>query len=417
MDIPRKSAARKRLIRRIVYSVIAVVALGGITIAVSRLKPAAPTVDGNTVWRGTVKRGSMLRQVRGLGTLVPEEIRIIPATVQGRVEKRNLQPGETVSAGTIIFVLSNFEIEQAALDAQSQLRQAEADYNSLKAQLDRRLLDQKSQAATVQADYSEAKLTAEVNESLYKQQLISEVQFKVSKVRAEELATRHQIEKERLEKTHEEIKAQLAAQEQQVQQARAAYQLRRQQVEELNVRAGIDGVLQSLAVEVGQQVTPGTELARVANPSRLKAELRIAETQTKDITVGLPATIDTRNGIIPGRVMRIDPAAQNGTVTVDVSLEGELPRGARPALSVDGTIELERLENVLYVDRPVSGQENSKIGIFKLEPGTNEAVRTQVTLGRASVNHIEVIDGLREGDVVILSDMSAYDNTDRVRLN
>ncbi|HWP45439.1 MAG TPA: HlyD family efflux transporter periplasmic adaptor subunit [Blastocatellia bacterium] len=417
MDVPRKSNVIKRRIRRIAYIILLVVGVGGITIAVSRLKPAAQTIDRQTVWIDTVKRGSMLRQVRGLGTLVPEEIRWIPAQTQGRVERRLVKPGETVRADTVIIELSNPEVERDVLDAESQLRAAEAEYKSLQVRLESQLLDQKAAAATVRADYNTAKFQAEVNEELSKEGLVPENNVKLSKIRAEELEVRNEIEQQRLKISAESVKAQLEVQRARVEQLKALYDLRRSQLESLKVRAGIPGVLQEMNVEVGQQVAPGTNLARVSNPNRLKAELRIAETQAKDIQIGQPVSVDTRNGIIPGRVSRIDPAAQNGTVTVDAELLGELPKGARPDLSVDGTIELERLENVLYVGRPVHGQENSMVGLFKLEDGGKSAVLVQVRLGRSSVNTIEILDGLKEGDQVILSDTSAWDKADRINLN
>jgi HlyD family secretion protein len=417
MDIPRKSAGRKRQIRRIIYALTAIVAVGLITVGVSRLKPAAPTVERSTVWIDTVKRGSMLRQVRGLGTLVPEEIRWIPAQTQGRVERILVKPGADVSVNTVLLELTNPEAEQAAMEATSQLKGAEAEYTSLRVQLERRLLDQKATAATVQADFSQAKLQAEVNDELAKQGLISQLNLKVSKVRAEELATRHSIEVKRLSITSEEIKAQLAVQQERVSQLRALAALRRSQVDALSVRAGIDGVLQQMPVEVGQSVTPGTNLARVSDPKRLKAEIRIAETQVKDVGIGQPVTVDTRNGIIPGVVARIDPASQNATVTVDVTLTGELPKGARPDLSVDGTIELERLDDILYVGRPVHGQDHSSVGLFRLVDGGKQAVRVTVKLGRSSVNTIEVIDGLREGEQVVLSDTAQWDNATTINLN
>jgi HlyD family secretion protein len=418
MDIPRPLAARKRRIRRALYLLTAIAAITLITLGVSRLKPAAPVVERATVWPDTVKRGSMLRQVHGLGTLVPEDIRWIPATTNGRVERIVVKPGAFVKRDTILLELSNPELQRDALDAEMQVKGAEADYTSLRVRLEKELLDQKANAATVQANYSQAKLEAQVNEDLAKQGLIADLPLKVSKVRAEELATRNEIEKNRLAINAEAVKAQLAAQQARVEQYRALHRLRQSQVEALRVRAGTSGVLALMNAEEGQQVAPGTNLARVADPTRLKAELKIAETQAKDIQIGQRASIDTRNGIIPGHVVHIDPAVEKGTgtVAVDVGLDGPLPLGARPDLSVDGTIELERLENVLYVGRPAFGQEKSVISLFKLEDGGNTAVRVQVKVGRTSVNFIEIVDGLKAGDQVILSDMSAWDGFDRVRL-
>lgn len=417
MDVPRHGVARKKKIRRIIYIVLALSTIPLITLGLSRLKPAAPTVERATVVMDTVKRGPMVRQVRGLGTLVPLEIRWIPAFTSGRVEKRLVLPGTEVNPDTVLFELSNPQVEQSLMEAESQLRSAEAEYENRKVELNSALLNQEAQVATVQADYSQAKLLAESNETLAKESLISELVLKQSKMRAQELATRLELEQRRLKMNREVLKTQLAVQEAQLEQRRALVALRRQEVDRLRVRAGMSGVVQQLAVEVGQQVTPGTNLARVADLTRLKAEVRIAETQVKDIGIGLSATIDTRNGFIPGKVIRVDPAAQNGTVTVDVALEGELPRGARPDMSVDGTIELERLDDVIKVQRPAFGQEKSTISLFKLEPDGQHATRTQVTLGRSSVTEIEIVSGLQPGDRVILSDTSQWDNVDRIRLN
>lgn len=417
MDIPRKSAAKKRRIKQILYAFTTVVVLAVITVFVSRLKPAIPTVEGDTTWKGTVARGSMLRQVRGLGTLVPEEIRYVPAISQGRIEKRLVQPGAAVTRDTLLLELSNPEVEQAALDAESQLRGAQADLRTLRVQLDKLILDQKATLAQVTSDYKKAQMTFEVNQSLGKQGLKPDLEVKLSEMTASDADNRRTLEGQRLTATAEENKARLAAEEEKVRQLRDAVQLRRQQVAQLQVRAGIDGVVQTIEVQVGQQVTPGTNLARVANPLKLKAELKIAETQTKDVQIGQPVSIDTRNGVIPGRVVRIDPSVQNGTRTVDAELLGELPRGAVADLSVDGTIQLEKLDDILYVGRPVHGQENSTVGLFKLEGDGTTAVRVQVKLGRSSVTTIEVLDGLKEGDRVILSDTSAWDTANEIRLN
>jgi len=417
MDIPRPDIARKRRLRRVLYGITGVILVPLITWGLSTLKPAAPTVDKATVWTDTVKRGPLLIQVRGLGTLVPEEILWIPATTDGRVVRRYVLPGSPVTADTVVVLLSNPELEQSALDAEWQLRAAEAQYNSLKAQLESQLLDQRAAAATVQSEYQQAKLNAEKDEELAKLGLGAGLNVKLSKAKAEALTTRNEIEQQRLRVSADSAKAQLDAQKARVEQLRALYELKRTQLDSLRVRAGAEGVLQELPVEVGQRVTAGTILAKVAQPTRLKAQLKIPETQAKDVQIGQVASIDTRNGIIPGRVMRVDPAVQNGTVTVDVKLEGALPKGARPDLSVDGTIEIERLRDVLYVGRPAFGQPNSTVGIFKLEAGGKEAARVQVKLGRSSVNTIEILSGLQVGDQVILSDMSAWDAFNRIRLN
>lgn len=417
MDIPRKSASRKRRVKRILYAFTAIIVLAVITVGVSRLKPAIPSVEDGTTWKGDVKRGSMLRQVRGLGTLVPEEIRYVPAISQGRIEKRLVQPGATVRRDTLLMELSNPEVQQAALDAESQLRGADANLATLKVQLDKLILDQRATLAQVTSDYKKSQMQFEVNTSLGKQGLKPDLEVRLSEIAAADADSRVKLETQRLAATANENKARLAAEEEKVRQLRDAVQLRRQQVAQLQVRAGIDGVVQTIEVQVGQQVTPGFNLARVANPLKLKAELKIAETQTKDIQIGQPVTVDTRNGIIPGKVIRIDPSVQNGTRTVDAELMGDLPKGAVADLSVDGTIQLEKLDDILYVGRPVHGQENSTVGLFKLEEGGKTAVRVQVKLGRSSVNTIEVLDGLKEGDRVILSDTSAWDNADQIRLN
>ena len=416
MDIPRESAIRKRRIRRLIYLVVGLLAIGSVSLGLSRLKPAAPSVDKVTVWVDTVKRGPMLLQVRGLGSLVPEEILWIPATTDGRVVRRSTLPGTPVKADTVIMELANPEQEQATLDAEWQLKAAEAQYKSLKAQLDSQLLDQKAAAATVQSDYTEANLNAEKDTELAKLGLGAELNAKVTRAKAESLATRNDIEKQRLAVSAASIKAQLDAQQARVEQLRALYGLKKAQLDSLRVRAGADGVLQELSVEVGQRVTEGTILAKVAQPTKLKAQLKIPETQAKDVQIGQSASIDTRNGIIPGHVMRVDPAVQNGTVTVDVKLDGPLPKGARPDLSVEGTIELENLADVVYVGRPAFGQPNSTVGIFKLDEDGKSASRVQVKLGRASVNSVEILSGLQPGDKVVLSDMSAWDAFNRIRL-
>jgi HlyD family secretion protein len=416
MDIPREAAKRQRRIRRIIYSAVGLIAIGSVTYGLSRLKPAAPGVDKATVWVDTVKRGPMLLEVRGLGTLVPEEILWIPATSDGRVVHR-LLPGVHLKADTVILELKNPELEQQALDAEWQLRAAEADYNSTKAKLDSDLLTEKANAATVQAEYRQAVLNAEKDAALVKAGLAAELNSKLSRAKAEELTTRNQIEQDRVTVSAASAKAQLDAQKAKVEQLRVLYELKQAQLDRLKVRAGDEGVLQEVPVEVGQQVTVGTILAKVAQPTKLKAELKIPETQAKDVQIGQLASIDTRNGIISGHVMRIDPAVQNGTVTVDAKLEGELPKGARPDLSVEGTIEIENLKDVVYVGRPAFGQPNSTVGIFKLDEEGNGASRVQVKLGRSSVNTVEILEGLKPGDRVVLSDMSTYDAFNRIRLN
>lgn len=417
MDIPRKSAAKKRRVKRILYALTAVIAIALITVGVSRLQPAAPSVEKETLWKGTVTRGMMVRQVRGLGTLVPEEIRYVPAISQGRIEKRLVQPGAQVTADTVLLELTNPEIQQAFVDAESQLRGAAANLTTLKVQLDKQILDQEATLLQAKSDFNKAKMQFEVNDSLGKKDLKSKLEVELSRITAEDAENRVGLETKRLAASRAEAKARLAAENEKVRQLKDAVQLKRTQMDALKVRAGIDGQLQTIAVQVGQQVTLGQELARVANPKRLKAELKIAETQAKDIQLGQPVSVDTRNGIIAGRVIRIDPSVQNGTRTVDASLEGELPKGAVPDLSVDGTIELEKIENILYVNRPVHGQEKATVGLFKVDADGAGASRVNVTLGRGSVTTIEVVEGLREGDVVILSDTSQWDSAERIRLN
>lgn len=416
VDIARPDLARKKRVRRAAYAVAGVTALLLITVGVSRLKPAAPGVDRATVWIDTVKQGPMVRQVRGTGTLVPEDTRWIPATTEGRVEEILLRPGARVQPDTVILELSNAELQQSLVEAELQMRAAEAQLINRRVELQSQLLNQQAASATIDAEFRQAKLQAEADAELAKDGLTSALTMKISTSRASELENRARIEQQRVKMFAEAIKSQVAVQQAEVDRLRNMYQLRRGQVANLRVRAGMSGVLQTVPVEVGARVAPGTNLARVADPGRLKAELRIAETQARDIQMGLVASVDTRNGVVPGRVMRVDPAAVNGTVTVDIALEGELPRGARPDLTVDGTVELERLANVVYVGRPAFGQEQSTVGIFRLQPD-GSAERVQVKLGRSSVNTIEIVEGLSPGDQVVLSDMSAWDAFDRVRLN
>ncbi len=416
MDIPRPDASKQRRRKQLIFILAGVVVLVLVTVGISRLKPAAPTVERSTVWVDTVKRGSMLRQVRGLGTLVPEEIRWIPAATDGRVERIVVLPGTAVNTDTVLLELSNPQLSQEALDAQLKLRAAEADYRSLQTQLQSQMLTQKADAAKARADYNEAHMKAQTDTELNKLGVISDQNLKFSNLRADELSTRSEIEQQRFENSNKVLEAQLAAKKAELEQFRALANLKSEQVAALKVRAGTKGVLQELPLKVGQWVTPGTTMAKVVQPEKLKAELRVPETQAKDVTIGLPAQIDTRNGVVSGKVTRIDPAVQNGTVTVDVSLDGNLPQGARPDLSVDGTINLEQMTNVLYVGRPAFGQEKSTVGMFKLEPDGATASRVQVRLGRSSVNTVEVLDGLKEGDQVVLSDMSRWDSFDRVKL-
>jgi HlyD family secretion protein len=416
MDIARPSNARKKRIRQIIYGGVLLLVIALVTVGLSRLKPAAPTVERAVVWPDSVKRGPMVRQVRGLGTLTPEDIRWIPATTQARVEKIVLRPGTPVKHDAVILELSNPQLDQQLQDAQLKLHSAEAALANIKVQLNNDLLAQQASGASIEADYNKAKMQAQMNEELAKDQLVSALVLKQSQVDAEQLGVRNRIAKEQLATKAESTSAQVAVAQSAVDQAKAVVALAQRQHDELKVRAGIDGMLQLVPVEEGQQVAPGTNLARVANPTRLKAEIKIAETQAKDIQLGQKAEVDTRNGVVEGRVARIDPSVINGTRTVDVTLLGDLPRGAVPDLSVDGTIELERLNDVLFMGRPAFGQEQSVVGLFKIDADGVNAERVQVKLGKSSVNTVEVLSGLKVGDQVILSDMSAYDAYDRIRL-
>ena len=354
--------------------------------------------------------------MRGTGTLVPEQIRWIPATTDGAVERIVIRPGALVTPDTVIVELSNPELEQTTLEARLNLDAAEARYSNRQVEVERELLNQRAVLATLEAQLKTARLQADADERLFAQGLVSSLQLQQSQAAEQEFATRAALEQERLQMATDTVEAQLAVERAEADRLRTLYELRRQQVDDLHVRAGIPGVLQQVPLEEGQRVTIGTNLARVGDPTVLKAELRIAETQAKDIQIGQPAAIDTRNGVIPGHVTRIDPAVENGTVTVDVALDGALPRGARPDLTVDGTIELERMDDVLFVGRPVFGQEESVVSLFTVEPDGMHAARTRVSLGRASVNTIEVLEGLQPGDRVVLSDMSTWDQFDRVRI-
>jgi HlyD family secretion protein len=417
MDIKRspKSKLKKR-VRTGALIAIGVVAIGGITYGLSKMKPAAPTLDRSTAVIGTVKRGEMVREVNGNGTLVPQVTRWVPAPADGRVEKILVQAGVEVSAGTVIVDLSNPEMEQQALDAEFQVKTAQADAENLKVKLESEGMTQQAQIASINAEYSQAKLQLDTDEVLAKQGLVADLLLKVSRVHVQDLANRLRVEQQRLAVTGKSVKAQMNAQESRVQQLRALAKLKRDQVEALKVRAGTNGVLQQVSVQEGQQVTPGVNIARIADPASLKAELKVAETQINDVKEGQSAVVDTRNGLIHGRVSRIDPAAREGTFTVDITFTESLPGSARPDLSVDGKIELERLRNVLFVDRPAFGQSQQTVGMFKVSPDGQEAARTQVKLGRTSVSTVEILNGLREGDQVIISDTSSMDNYNQIRL-
>jgi HlyD family secretion protein len=422
MDIARPDQARKKRRRRIAALLGGLAVISLITVGLAQLKPAAPPVERGSLLFGTVKRGQLLRQVRGNGTLVPQEIRWIPTINQGRVERIVVLPGARVKADTILVELSNPDVTQAAFDAESLVKTSEADLINLRVQLDSQKLTQRSAVATAKSNYSSAKLDLEVNDALSKSGLIPAITLRQSKAKAEELASLLEIEEERLKISDGAAAAQVASQQTKLDQLRGQLALKRLQVEALKIRAGVDGVLQRLGdltnpLQEGEQLPAGALVARVAEPAHLKAAIKIAETQAKDIQLDQTAEIDTRNGVIPGHVIRVDPAVDNGTVTVDVALDAPLPKGARPDLSVDGTIELERLNDVLYVERPVQGQPESLIGLFKVSEGGRAATRVQVKLGRTSVSAVEVQQGLQIGDTIILSDMSQWDSFERVRLN
>jgi len=417
MDVPREGVAAKKRKRRILIISASAVGLILATFALSRLKPAAPSVDRSSVWIDTVKKGPMVRQVRGLGTLVPEEFRWIPTTTEASVEKILIWPGTKVEAGDVILELTSPELEQSAHEAESKAKAAEAELATEKATLQRELLDQESKAAVAHSAYEQSKMERQTNDQLAKNGLVADLVYKTSKIKEEECQKSDDIEQKRLNFSRDSIEPQLASKQAAVDQANQLAKLKLDQVEALHVKAGMSGVLQALPVQVGQRVKPGDNLARVADPSKLKAQIKIAETQAKDIQPNQQATIDTRNGVVKGHVKRIDPAVEQGTVTVDVAFDEELPKGARPDLSVDGTIELERLDNVVFVGRPAFGQENNTVGMFKLVPGSNDAVRAPVKLGKSSVNTIEILSGLNPGDQVILSDTSAWDSHERIRLN
>ncbi len=416
MDVARPDLARKKKFRQTAYAVTAVMVVVVITVGVSRLEPAAPRVDLDTIYLDTVQRGPMVRQVRGTGTLVPEQIRWIPATTDGTVERIVIRPGALVAPDTVILELSNPELEQSTLEARLNLEAAEARYSNRQVEVERELLNQRATLATTEAQLKTARLQADADGELFTQGLVASLQLLQSQSAEQEYETRYALGRERLQMATDTVEAQLAVEQAEVDRLRTLYELRRQQVADLRVRAGMPGVLQQVPLEEGQRITTGANLARVGDPAVLKAELRIAETQAKDIQIGQSAAIDTRNGVIAGQVTRIDPAVENGTVTVDVALDGALPRGARPDLTVDGTIELERMDDVLFVGRPVFGQEESVVSLFRVEADGTHASRMRVSLGRASVNTIEVLDGLHPGDRVVLSDMSTWDQFDRVRI-
>jgi HlyD family secretion protein len=421
MDYQRTSEAKKRRILRAIYGTAGLFAVAAVTVGLSRLKPAAPAVPISSVWTNAVKRGSIVIEVRGTGSLVPVEMRWVRTMNDGRVEKILVMPGTAVRADTVLVELSNPTLAQAALDAEWSAQAAEAELQNLRVQLESQRLTQEAAAASLKHQWTEAELEAQADEELSKAGLVPKLVLKKSRAKADELKNRYAIEGKRLAISDDSTKAQIAVQQARVQQFQAAAKLNQQLVDSLKIRAGIDGVLQSLGdkdpLQVGQQLRQGENVARVTDPTRLKAEIRIPETQAKDIQIGQPAAVDTRNGVIQGEVVRIDPAVQNGTVRVDICLKGQLPKGARPDLSVEGTVQLERLDDAVYVGRPVHGQADSTIRLFKLAPGGREAIKVPVKIGRSSINHVQILQGLEPGDQVIISDMSSWDEHDRIRLN
>jgi HlyD family secretion protein len=419
MDISRPDIKAKKRKRQVLTIAAGVVILAGVTFLVMRLKPAAPNVDRSTVWTDTVKRGPMVRQVRGLGTLVPREdaIRQIPAQTEATVVRIRTLPGSNVTPDTVLVELNDPQLSQEALDAELSLKSARADLSNIQVKVQSDLMAQKSAAATVHADYKQAQRQAQTDKTLYSLGVISGLAYSASQGTADQLDTRNKLQEETVTINEKAIESQIAVQQAKVDQAQAIYDLKKHQLDALNVHAGIAGVLTDLPLAVGQHVAIGTMLAQVVQPNQLKAQLKIAETQARDIRLGQPASVDTHNGLADGTVSRVDPAVQNGTVTVDVELTGKLPDGARPDLSVDGTIDLERLKDVLYVGRPAFGNENSTISLFRMDPDSRGAVRVPVKVGQASVNAIQVLEGLHQGDTVILSDMSRWDTTDRIRLD
>lgn len=428
MDIQRKGAKKKRIIRTTVVSIILAVGLGAGWIGLNKLKPAAPGVEYSTLWPDTVKRGPITLEVRGLGTLVPEDTMLITATTDARIDRILIRPGTPVRADSVVMVMSSPDLQTQLMTDEYALKAAQADLDNLKVTLEKALLDMQSTEAQVDSDYATAKLEADRDAALAKANLLPAMDAQISEVKAKELATRLDIEKRRLATYAASEEAQLGSQKVKVDQARAEYELKKSQADQLKVKAGFDGMLEALPaplnpVEEGQKVTAGTPLGKVAQPSHLKAELKIAETQVKDIAIGQPAVIDTRlagggwDGLIHGRVSRIDPSILNGTVTVDVALKGPLPPVLRPDLSVDGTIQEAKLDDVIYVGRPVFGQQDSTVQLFKVDSDGKYANKVKVTFGRSSVNTIQIVDGLKVGDKVILSDMSAYDAYDRIKLN
>jgi len=417
MDIPRKSQTRRKIAVRIIIGVVILAIVGAAGFYISNIEPAAPTIDRATVWIDTVKQGSMSRAVRGMGKLVPEEIRWIPASVDGIVERKVLEPRSVVAPDTVIIELSNPQLERDTINAEWDLKAAESGFADFQLRLRSEELSQAADLARMESDYEQAKVRYESRLKLSADGLVSPLDLQEFRVIVDQSANRIEIEKQRAAIRKESVEAQLSERRTQIEKSMAMYELRKSQLEQLNVRTGVDGILQELQVEVGQRIGTGSNLARVTNPKRLKAELSISETQAKDIQIGQLVSVDTRNGIVAGVVSRMDPAVRGGSVTVDVRFIEELPAGARPDLSIDGTIVLEKIEEVIYVGLPVQGQANNQISLFKISADGKTAERVKVRLGNTSVNTVEIQEGLKPGDQVILSDMSAHDSVDSIRLN
>jgi HlyD family secretion protein len=417
MDVKREGVAKKKLIRNVAIVLVIAATAGLAAWRVSQVKPAVPEVQMSTVWPDAVKRGPMVREVRGLGTLVPEDILWIQAAFDAQVSKIPVHSGDDVKPNTVVLVLTNPQMEADTFDFEWQIKQAEANLSDLRVRLQSQAFDQQAVVAVAQGELKQAEINKDKEEQLYKAQLEPEINVRLAVARWEQASSRHQMERQKLDIMKESVEAQIESQKVQIEKLRAAYRLKKKQADELTIRAGINGKMQEMTLQIGQRVKPGDVLAKVAQPNKLVARLQIPETQTKDIVVGQRAKIDTRNGIIDGQVIRIDASIVNGTRTVDCKLVGKLPKGAVPDLSVDGTVELERLDNVLFVGRPVFAQPNAPGSLFKIDEDGKGAARVAVRFGRASVNTIEVVDGLKEGDRVILSDMAAQDQYSRIRLN
>ncbi len=417
MDIQRQGVAKKKIIRRVIYGVVLLALVAAAGWRVSQLKPASPTVETSTIWPDTVKRGDMVREVRGLGTLVPEDIVWIQAASDAQVSKILKRSGDEVKPSTVMLQLSNPQMEADAVDFEWQTKQAEANLADLRVKLQTQTFDQQSAVSTAQGELKQAEINKDKEEQLFKAQLEPEVNVKLAEAKWEQAASKAEAEKQKLAIMKESVQAQIESQKVQIEKLRATYKLKKKLLDDLTIHAGITGKMQEMTLQIGQRVKPGDVLAKVAQPKKLIARLQIPETQAKDIVLGLPARIDTRNGVVEGHVIRIDASIVNGTRTVDCKLDGRLPKGAVPDLSVDGTVELERLDHVLYVGRPVFAQPNSPATLFKIDDDGKGAARVPVRFGRASVNTIEIVDGLKEGDRVILSDMGAQDQYSRVRLN